>query len=67
VEQNVAASTQNQAFNALLFLYREVLHQALDTSIEAIRAKNPNTTQVTREPNNDPTKRNSHRTSPIFQ
>jgi hypothetical protein len=25
----VAASTQNQAFNALLFLYREVLHQDL--------------------------------------
>ncbi len=25
--QNVAASTQNQAFSALLFLYREVLKQ----------------------------------------
>ncbi|HED04400.1 MAG TPA: hypothetical protein ENI60_06500 [Candidatus Fraserbacteria bacterium] len=25
IEQHVAASTQNQAFNALLFLYREVL------------------------------------------
>ena len=25
--RKVAASTQNQAFNALLFLYREVLHQ----------------------------------------
>jgi len=28
--QNVAASTQNQALNALLFLYREVLRFALD-------------------------------------
>src|SRR2546427_2299863 len=27
VTRRVAASTQNQAFNALLFLYREVLHQ----------------------------------------
>jgi hypothetical protein len=26
VQGNVAVSTQNQAFNALLFLYREVLH-----------------------------------------
>ena len=26
VDQKVAASTQNQAFSALLFLYREVLH-----------------------------------------
>lgn len=26
VRLNVSASTQNQAFNALLFLYREVLH-----------------------------------------
>ena len=26
VSGNVAVSTQNQAFNALLFLYREVLH-----------------------------------------
>jgi hypothetical protein len=25
VEEKVSASTQNQAFNALLFLYREVL------------------------------------------
>ena len=26
VKENVSASTQNQAFNALLFLYRQVLH-----------------------------------------
>jgi hypothetical protein len=29
VRRKVAASTQNQAFNALLFLYRDVLHQEL--------------------------------------
>jgi integron integrase len=28
--KNVAVSTQNQALNALVFLYREVLHQPLD-------------------------------------
>jgi integron integrase len=39
VDLQVAASTQNQAFNALLFLYREVLHQELDTPINALRAK----------------------------
>ena len=27
ITRKVAASTQNQAFNALLFLYRDVLHQ----------------------------------------
>jgi hypothetical protein len=30
VNGKVAASTQNQAFNALLFLYREVLGQAIE-------------------------------------
>lgn len=37
----VSASTQNQAFNALLFLYREVLKNELDGSINAVRAKRP--------------------------
>lgn len=41
VDKNVAASTQNQAFNALLFLYREVLNIQLDDSINAVRAKRP--------------------------
>ncbi len=41
VEGNVAASTQNQALSALLFLYREVLHQDLDVPIESVRAKKP--------------------------
>ena len=40
VDENVAASTQNQAFSALLFLYREVLHQELGL-VDAMRAKKP--------------------------
>jgi integron integrase len=40
VNEHVAASTQNQAFSALLFLYREVLHKDLG-SIDALRAKKP--------------------------
>lgn len=39
VEENVAASTQNQALSALLFLYREVLRKDLDLSIETVWAK----------------------------
>ena len=42
VEGNVAASTQNQALSALLFLYREVLHQDLDAPLDCVRAKKPN-------------------------
>ena len=38
-EANVSASTQNQAFNALLFLYRNVLHVELDVTIHTLRAK----------------------------
>lgn len=47
----VSASTQNQAFNALLFLYRDVLKINLDESINAIRAKKPKhlSTVLTRE------------------
>lgn len=41
VEQNVSASTQNQAFSALLFLYRHVLNQSLDLTVSAVRAKKP--------------------------
>jgi len=40
VYQNVAPSTQNQALSALLFLYKEVLHQDLGP-IDALRAKKP--------------------------
>ncbi len=39
VDKNLAASTQNQAFSAILFLYRNVLHQDLQAPIDALRAK----------------------------
>lgn len=39
VAHNVAASTQNQAFAALLFLFREVLKK--DFQVSAVRAKRP--------------------------
>jgi integron integrase len=40
IEKNVAPSTQNQAFNAILFLYREVLKINLtNMNIQAYRAK----------------------------
>ena len=38
---NVAASTQNQALSALLFLYREVLAMDLPWMAEVVRAKRP--------------------------
>lgn len=41
VEGKVAASTQNQAFNAIIFLYREVLNQPLE-DVQAFRAKQTN-------------------------
>jgi hypothetical protein len=37
----VAASTQNQALNALLFLYKEVLHRELGFVGNALRVKRP--------------------------
>jgi integron integrase len=40
LDRNVAASTQNQAFNAILFLYREVLNIELD-EIDSFRADEP--------------------------
>jgi site-specific recombinase XerD len=39
VRGKVAPSTQNQAMNALVFLYRQVLEQPLDEKIDAIRAE----------------------------
>ena len=39
VERNVAASTQNQALSAILFLYREVLTQPLDWLDDIQKAK----------------------------
>ncbi len=41
VNENVAASTQNQALCAILFLYREVLQQELNLNLDAVRAKRP--------------------------
>ncbi len=41
VQENVAASTQNQALSAILFLYREVLQQELGLNLDAVRAKRP--------------------------
>ena len=39
VKRNVAASTQNQALSAILFLYREILERPIE--FNAIRAKRP--------------------------
>ena len=41
IDRKVSSSTQNQAFNAILFLYRHVLSIDLDGSIDAVRAKRP--------------------------
>jgi site-specific recombinase XerD len=41
VNENVAASTQNQALSAILFLYREVLKRPVEDDIHAVRAKRP--------------------------
>ena len=38
VEKAVSKSTQNQAFNALIFLYREVLKMPLEGRIDAVRS-----------------------------
>lgn len=38
VEKHVSKSTQNQAFNALIFLYREVLKKPLEGRIDAVRS-----------------------------
>jgi integron integrase len=46
----VAASTQNQARNALLFLYREVLLQPLPELEEVVRAKPPHRLPVVLTP-----------------
>jgi integrase len=41
VQGKIAASSQNQALSALLFLDRDVLRQPLDGPIDAIRARKP--------------------------
>jgi integron integrase len=39
LKSNVSASTQNQALNSLLFLYRDVLDQTLNFPINSVRAR----------------------------
>jgi len=41
VERNVAASTQNQALNSLIFMYKKVLGIELADPIDAVRARRP--------------------------
>lgn len=41
VDRHVSASTQNQAFSALLFLYREVLERDFGWLDDVVRAKRP--------------------------
>ena len=41
VDRNVAASTQNQALNALVFVYKHVLERPLGDIADAVRAKRP--------------------------
>jgi len=46
LKSNVAASTQNQAFNAIIFLYKQVIDKDLPNDINAFRAKRPATLPV---------------------
>lgn len=41
VNRHIAASTQNQALSAILFLYKQVLHQPLEWLENVTRAKQP--------------------------
>jgi hypothetical protein len=41
VTKQVAASTQNQALSAILFLYQKVLDHQLDWLDDVVRAKRP--------------------------
>lgn len=50
VEGNVAASTQNQALSALLFLYKEVLGEPLPWLDEIVRARKPHRLPVVLTP-----------------
>jgi site-specific recombinase XerD len=50
VDRTVSASTQNQAFNALLFLYRDVLDLAMPQLDTVQRAKRPHRLPVVLSP-----------------
>ena len=41
LRRRLSASSQNQALNALVFLYKHVLHQPMEEKIEAMRASRP--------------------------
>ena len=41
MNRDVSASTQNQALNAILFLYKEVLKTPIEAEIRALRATRP--------------------------
>ena len=41
VRDRVASATQNQALNALVFFFRNVLHKSLDSPFQLVRAKRP--------------------------
>jgi len=49
-QRNVAASTQNQALNALIFLYRDVLRLELDELGSIVRARKPKRLPVVLSP-----------------
>lgn len=46
VERRVAAATQEQAFNAVLFLFRFVLHKPIESLRSAIKSRRPRTLPV---------------------
>ncbi|VAX10493.1 Mobile element protein [hydrothermal vent metagenome] len=39
INRNVAAATQSQALNAIVFLYRDVLHIPIDQELQPVKAK----------------------------
>ncbi len=41
VERQVSAATQNQALNALVFMYKHVVGKPLGDVVDAVRAKRP--------------------------
>ena len=41
VERKVSASTQNQALNAIVFLYRHALDKDIDGEVDSVRARQP--------------------------
>ena len=50
VDQHVAASTQNQALCAILFLYQDVLHTEIKQEIHATRARTTGTARTQAPP-----------------